>query len=145
MNQFFTGVLVLSLSAVLWGLGRKPKISMNRGTEISAPSSKIPLILDNHDLQLDEQTFILKGNLSENLEFFTNPQNKINLKRKLLKMIDLGPEERLKSVQIAAQWGDSSVLPIIKRGLRDSDTRVVALAAKAMDSNKFRSYVNLLK
>ena len=45
--------------------------------------------------------------------------------------------ERLIAVEIAGEWGDPSVIPILKIGLRDMDTRVVIKAAKAI--SKFRN------
>ncbi len=52
-------------------------------------------------------------------------------------MISSNPDERLIAVQIADKWGDSSVIPILKIGLRDMDSRVVIYSAKAI--SKFRN------
>ena len=43
-----------------------------------------------------------------------------------------GPEQRLEAVTIAGLWGHRSVLPLLRRALHDSDSRVVAAAAAAI-------------
>ena len=42
------------------------------------------------------------------------------------------------AVKLASEWGDKSVLPILKLGLRDMDSRVVIQSAEAI--SKFKSH-----
>ena len=56
------------------------------------------------------------------------------------KLISGGPAERLKAIHIAQEWKHSSVLTILRRGLKDSDSRVVIAAASAMQ--KYRGVPN---
>jgi hypothetical protein len=43
------------------------------------------------------------------------------------------PSSRLATIQAAHQWGDRLTLPLLRRGLRDSDPAVVLAAAKAIE------------
>jgi hypothetical protein len=43
------------------------------------------------------------------------------------------PSARLAAIQAAHQWGDRLTLPLLRRGLRDSDPAVVLAAAKAIE------------
>ena len=42
-----------------------------------------------------------------------------------------GPDQRLEAMIVAGEWGHHSVLDLLRRGLRDSDSRVVEAAASA--------------
>ena len=44
-----------------------------------------------------------------------------------------GPEQRLRAVRVAAQWGHRSALPLLRQALWDSDARVVEAAAAAIE------------
>ena len=46
--------------------------------------------------------------------------------------MEAGPEERLRAVRLAAQWGHRSALPLLRQALQDSDARVVEEAAAAI-------------
>ena len=48
--------------------------------------------------------------------------------------MDQGPDQRLEAVRVAALWGGTQALPVLRRGLRDSDSRVVIEAAAAIES-----------
>ena len=56
----------------------------------------------------------------------------LELKTQLRLAMNAGPDERLEAVRIAARWGAASVLPLLRRALRDSDSRVVEAAAAAI-------------
>ncbi|MFM8276001.1 MAG: hypothetical protein ACKN89_03230 [Cyanobium sp.] len=43
-----------------------------------------------------------------------------------------GPEQRLQAMQAAGRWSEASLLPLLRRGLRDGDLRVMAAAAAAI-------------
>ena len=59
-------------------------------------------------------------------------REKYELRRHLKKMISSLPDERLLAVEMASDWGDPSVVSILKIGLRDMDSRVVIKSAKAI-------------
>ena len=56
------------------------------------------------------------------------------LQNKLRLCMDQGPDQRLEAVRLAARWGGAQALPVLRRGLRDSDSRVVIESAAAMES-----------
>jgi hypothetical protein len=45
----------------------------------------------------------------------------------------LGGEARRQAMALAAAWSHRAALPLLKRGLRDTDPAVVVLAAGAME------------
>ena len=63
-------------------------------------------------------------------------REKVFFRKKLKNWILSGPEDRLLAVNAAEKWGDFSVLPILRLGLRDVDSRVVIKAAKAISRFK---------
>ncbi len=58
------------------------------------------------------------------------------LLRQLQKAIASGPLDRLEAIAIADQWGHVSILPILRIGLKDSDSRVMIAAAKALEKHR---------
>ncbi|WP_413442123.1 HEAT repeat domain-containing protein [Synechococcus sp. MIT S1220] len=56
------------------------------------------------------------------------------LQNKLRLCMDQGPDQRLEAVRMAALWGGAQALPVLRRGLRDSDSRVVIESAAAIES-----------
>ena len=56
------------------------------------------------------------------------------LQNQLRKSMDQGPDQRLEAVRLAALWGGTMALPVLRRGLRDFDSRVVIAAAEAIDA-----------
>ncbi len=53
------------------------------------------------------------------------------------------PEQRLRAVRAARQSGHPAMLPLLRRGLRDGDLRVVAEAAAALE--RFRGRPSLVQ
>ena len=143
MNQLFAASAGLVLALTLWVLGKKPKILYKTRVleefSISETSlvSQLPLkerleqpLIDLEVTQLGPPTPI-------------NSRESVYLKKVLKKLILSGPDERLLAVEIAAKWGDSHVIPILKLGLRDMDSRVVVKAAEAI--SQFRSHSSTVK
>ena len=138
MNQLLAGSFALILALVLWGLGKNPQKSLRK-------VSKIKLLDSNR-----EQISLLKTyskpqaeNIEKEWEVPKTQAERINLRRKLFRLISNGPEERLVAVQIAANWGDKKLLPILRRGLKDSDSRIVITAAQGIQKHrKFQKLSN---
>ena len=62
---------------------------------------------------------------------------RITLERQLREAMDQGdPAQRLEAVRLAGQWGHVSVLPLLRRGLRDADIQVVEAAAAAIERHR---------
>ena len=59
-------------------------------------------------------------------------QERLLLQQRLRQAMADGPEQRLLAVREAALWGHQAVLPLLRRALHDSDSRVVEAAAEAI-------------
>ena len=72
-------------------------------------------------------------------------RERINLQKKLRKLITGNPEERLQAMIISDLWGHANVLPILKRGLKDSDSRVIEAAAFALNKHRGLPYARIFQ
>ncbi len=135
MNQLFAAGALLVITLTFWGLGKKPKTIMIKGISREIPISPISLVKPL-DQVVKPETDIFSAQTQFNPPITS--REKFELKRRLKKLISSNPDERLIAVEMAGKWGDSSVIPILKIGLRDMDSRVVIKAAKAI--SKFRNH-----
>ena len=122
------------LAVFLW-LQRKPVKPMLSSTDASAVAQ-----LNRTQLELVIETEKSSKTKVDELSDWTPPvtvQETISLQQALRFGMNAGPEERLLAVRQAARWGHRSVLPLLRRALRDCDPRVVEAAALAMEP--FRS------
>ncbi len=135
MNEILAGAAAFSLAFILWGLGKQPSSGLfQKNASKIKPTSfhDFPALVKSSE----------KSNLSISitseavLELPKNSQEKILLQKKIQKLIAAGPVERLQAVKLADWWGNHSVLPILLRGLKDSDSRVVEVAARALSKYK---------
>jgi len=122
------------LAVFLW-LQRKPLKPMLSSTDASAVAqlnrTQLELVIEAEQLSKIEDV---------DLSAWTSPvtaQETISLQKALRFGMNSGPEERLLAVRQAARWGHRSVLPLLRRALRDSDPRVVESAAQSIEP--FRS------
>jgi len=122
------------LAVFLW-LQRKPLKPMLSSTDASAVAqlnrTQLELVIEAEQLSKIEDV---------DLSAWMSPvtvQETISLQKALRFGMNSGPEERLLAVRQAACWGHRSVLPLLRRALRDSDPRVVESAAQAIEP--FRS------
>ncbi len=139
MNQIFAGSFALILALLLWGLGKKSRLELFQGSARNLSRN-----------QNQEQTSLvsLKKEFEQiqpskaSSEFSHDPKNtqeRLKLRKNLAQLISAGPEERFLAVTIAKNWKDPAVLPILKRGLRDPDSRIVAIAAQGIERFKSSS------
>ena len=122
------------LAVFLW-LQRKPLKPMLSSTDASAVAqlnrTQLELVIEAEQLSKIEDV---------DFSAWASPvtaQETISLQKALRFGMNSGPEERLLAVRQAARWGHRSVLPLLRRALRDSDPRVVESAAQAIEP--FRS------
>ena len=75
---------------------------------------------------------------NKNSKPFSQPTslNSIETKKQLTKLISSNPTDRLLAIQIASQWDNNKALPFLRRGLKDSDSRVVIASAAGISSYK---------
>ena len=128
-NVLLPGAAVLL--AVFFWLRRKPVKPMLSSTDASVVAqlnrSQLELIIEK-----DEGV----ERSSDPIDHWTAPrttQERIAQQRELSCAMAAGPDERLQAVRLAARWGHQCVLPILRRALRDSDSRVVGAAASAIE------------
>ena len=136
MTQIFTASIALILGLLLWGVGKKPR-------KFSNSLSKENFFTDPNQSRISLVKNFPKRNsglIHESSKlFFQIPDSlreRINLRRKLFKLISSGPEERLLAVKTASSWGDASLLPILRRGLKDSDSRIVITSAEGIQQHR---------
>ena len=140
MNQLFTASIALLISIGLWSLGKKNKTWLltfisKASLENNSPKSQVTLV--EQTKRYEERLFRDKISKTNAIwEKPKTPQERLKLEKSLKKLISLGPEERLKAVDIAGEWGHKLTLPILRRGIKDSDSRVVIATAKALEKYK---------
>ncbi len=134
MNQIFAAGAAFILAGVLWGLGKKPQSFETASFAKSLPITPKSLLFKKISLKAVPKIL----NEQKVWEQPSNAKERLDLAKHLEELMLLGPEGRLKAIQIASDWGDKSVIPLLKRGLKDADSGIVCIAAKAME--KFRCH-----
>ena len=138
MNQVFAGATALMLALILWGFGKKNKISLISKTD--------PHHLDGLPLQqavLVEVATITQAKANKaqskngiNWQPPTTIQGKLKLQKQIANLISGDPQERLQAITLSDLWGHATILPILRRGLKDSDSRVIKAAANAIQKHR---------
>ena len=137
MNQVFAGGLALIIALILWSSKKQSKASAFLQSK-KDPFSNTQVV--SSSLVIDKS---LKNQKSTNLKNkkskpFSKPTslNSIETKKQLTKLISSNPSDRLLAIQIATQWEHKKALPFLRRGLKDSDSRVVIASASGISSYK---------
>ncbi len=134
MNQVFTASFALVIALILWSRGKKPKLS-SLSTSLDRRSfsgvSSLTTTKQRTNQEKLFKDFFPSTKAKNQWEAPQTAYEATNLRKKLLQAINGGPDERLEAVEIAAKWGDHLTLPLLKRGLKDSDHRIVLTAASA--------------
>ena len=135
MSQLFAGGAALVLALVLWGIGRRPRKPLLRSTDAGAVAA-----LNRAQVELVQADRALaEPNAEDPLVGWTapvTPAERRALEECLRHAIAGDPEQRLEAIRLAARWGHRAALPVLKRGLRDTDLRVVEAAAAALDRHR---------
>ncbi len=135
MNQVLAGTTAVIIALLLWGFGKKPRslFTQNKGSEFLESTT-------NQELVIGKDRNDAKGKRNQvNSKFEINwippktIQEQILLRKKLRLLMASGPEDRLQAVILADLWAHLTVLPIIRRGLKDANSDVVVAAAKALE------------
>ena len=143
MNQVFVGGIALIIAFIIWGSKKQSKGSP------FLKSQKNYLGNNNASSSFVQKIKLINQKESErikNLESksFSNQLslNTIETNKKLTKLISSNPNDRLLAIQIASQWENTKAIPFLRRGLKDSDSRVVIASAAAIASYKGKT-INL--
>ena len=138
MTQLFAGVATIVLAIILYGLGRKPHKPILRSTDVSEVvalnRAQVELVQVSEVEEVAESAPVLAWQAP------STSAERLELQQYLRRSMDDGPDLRLQAIKIAGQWGHQSVLPILRRGLHDSDSRVVEAAAAAIERHRSGPY-----
>ena len=137
MNQVFAGGLALIIALILWSSKKQSKASAffksQKDSFTKAKLSSASLVIEK-SLQ-NKKSPKLNNKKPESFK----PQlslNSIETKKQLTRLISSNPNDRLLAIQIASQWENNKALSFLRRGLRDSDSRVVIASAAGISSYK---------
>ena len=145
MNQVFAGGLALIIALILWSSKKQSKASsffkFQKDSFSKAQVTSSALIIDK-SLQ-NQKSKKLKN---KNSKPFSQPTllTSIETKKQLTKLISSNPTDRLLAIQIASQWNNKKALPFLRRGLKDSDSKVVIASAAGISYYKGKT-INLNK
>ena len=139
MTQLLAGGAALVLMAVLWGLGRRPGKVLLRSTDAAsvAAINRAQLgVVETVLIQENDASPVESASAEVAAVQFRPPSSvseRIALERQLRQAMEQGdPLLRLDAIVEAGVWGHRNVLPLLRRGLRDADSRVVEAAAAAI-------------
>ena len=137
MNQVFAGGLALIIAFILWSSKKQTKISIF----FKPQKNSFPNIQETSSLVQTKN--LIKKNQGENINHKKQPIistdpviHSKETKKKLTKLISSQPDDRLLAIKIASEWNNEKAIPFLRRGLKDSDSRVVIAAAAAISSYK---------
>ena len=135
MSQAYVGgAAAVVLAAVLVAVGRRPGKTVLRSTDVSRVAA-----LNRAQVELVQQA-VAEVEASRDADGVwtppVTPAERLALERCLREAMGSGPDQRLEAVIVAGEWGHQSVLDLLRRGLRDSDSRVVEAAASALESRR---------
>ena len=140
MNQVFAGGIALIIAFILWSSKKQSKGSTffksQKVSSSKAQEESASLVID----RIFETERSTKLNLKKSEPLSQHPSlNSIKIKKQLTKLISSNPSDRLLAIQIASQWNNKKALPFLRRGLKDSDSRVVIASAAGISSYKGRT------
>lgn len=143
MNQVFAGGLALIIALILWSSKKQSKTSAffkSQNDSFSKDQVKASALVIDKSLQ-NQKSKTLNNEDSRPCSQRNSP-NSIETKNQLTKLISSNPSDRLLAIQIASQWDNKKALPFLRRGLKDSDSRVVIASAAGISSYKGKT-INL--
>jgi len=137
MNQVYAGGIALIIAFILWASKKQSKGSpFFKSQKDSFPNrNETSSFIQKKKLINQKEPESLKKSQSNP---FSNQAslNSIEINTKLTKLISSNPNDRLLAIQIASQWKNKQAIPYLKRGLKDSDSRVVIASAAAITTFK---------
>jgi len=145
MNQVFAVGIAFIITFILWSSKKQSKGSpfLKSHQDYSKNSNTTSSFVQKKKLITQKEPENLKNIESHDLS--KQPSLKANQKEKqLTKLISSNPNDRLLAIQIASQWANKKAIPFLRRGLKDSDSRVVIASAAAISSYK-GNIINLQK
>ena len=146
MNQVFAGVIALLIAYILWASKKHSKGSpffKPQKDSLQKSNATYSFVQKNKIINQKEpksRKKIFKSKPFENQSLL----NSIETNKKLTKLFSGNPNDRLLAIQIASQWENKKAIPFLRKGLKDSDRRVVIASAAAISLYKGKT-INLQK
>ena len=137
MNQFFLSGIALIIAFILWSSKKQSKGSTffkSQNDNFSKAHLTSSSLVNGKSLETQKQTLFI--NKKSKPQLIQLSLNSIETKKKLTKLISSKPSDRLLAIKIASQWDNKQALPFLRRGLKDSDSRVVIASAAGISSFK---------
>ena len=131
MSQVFVGGIALIIAFILWSSKKQSKESSFLKSERNSL-----LNIEPTSSFVQKKKLINKKNSNSKRYSNQHSLNAIETNKKLTKLISSNPNDRLLAIQIASQWDNKKALPFLRRGLKDSDSRVVIASATGIASYK---------
>ena len=144
MNEILIATAGLLLTSLIYAAGKNPKMLSSRLSKRKGISSTTNIeisLIEPPKKTLDQNKFLIdqeKGKWKKPI----SSQERIALKKLLLKEISSNPENRLNAIEIASLWSDPWVIALLRRGLKDSDSRVVCAAAAGITKYKGKTQLS---
>ncbi|MBD1192992.1 HEAT repeat domain-containing protein [Vulcanococcus sp. Clear-D1] len=142
MTQALSGAAIAAVIAACWLLGR-PRPKILRSTDASAVAalnrSQMELVLPRQREAASSADSSSHNSLSVALPSAADRRGRLQLLAQLERQFQQGGEPRRQALAVCSAWQHRDALPLIRRGLRDSDQQVAALAAEAMAHFRGRS------
>ena len=142
MTQALSGAAIAAVIAACWLLGR-PRPKILRSTDASAVAAlnrgQIELVAQQADQAQQASQREAAAQIQRLLPAPGDQRGRRNLLLQLERQFQAGGNDRRQAMVVCAAWRHRDALPFIRRGLRDSDCQVAALAAEAMSHFRGRS------
>ena len=146
MTQALSGAAIAAVIAACWLLGR-PRPKILRSTDASAVAalnrSQMELVLPRPSEDAINAETASESTSSVALPSAADRRGRRQLLAHLERQFQQGGVQRRQALAVCSAWQHRDALPLIRRGLRDSDQQVAALAARAMAHFRGRSSATL--
>ena len=119
MLNFFAVVLIIFIGILLLVLKKRSfKKLINKGNLYSKKSKK------NNKFSSKKNSFLYNHEEKQYSVFYKKSQ-----RNKMFKLFQSHKEDKLKALKIAEKLADKSILPILRRGLKDTSPEIVERSA----------------
>ena len=137
MNQVFVAGIALIVAFILWSSKKQSNGSpFLKSQKDSLPNSNSTTSFVQKNKLINQKEIKNIKKLKTIPLSNQTSLNSIGTNKKLTKLISSNPNDRLLAIQIASQWENKKAIPFLRRGLKDSDSRVVIASAAAIASYK---------
>jgi hypothetical protein len=142
MTQALSAAAIAAVVAACWLLGR-PRPKILRSTDASAVAalnrSRMERVLMPDDAPGEATAEAADGAEAVALPAAADRRGRQLLLKQLERQFQAGGDQRRQALAVCAAWHHRDTLSLVRRGLRDSDCAVAALAAEAMAHFRGRS------